>query len=190
MNTSYKHGCLMAAVLVAIAVLAIAPGAQAAVLQWDPLFWGPGTGTASGGPGAWDGSPSWFNGSANVVWSDNNTAEFGGTYGGGDVTNDSDRIVAGMNFAGNYTLSGTGIITLNAGATIRADSTTEPVSVISSTLAGSSGFQKTGAGTLKLTGTNTFSGNVVISEGTLLVGTANNVGQPGSLGPTQADLSC
>jgi fibronectin-binding autotransporter adhesin len=185
MNTSCRHGYLMAAVLIAIAVLAITSGIQAADLQWDPLH---AISPASGGAGAWDGGAYWSNGTSDVPWSDNNTAEFGGIAGA--VTNDFARAVTGLKYTvGGYTLSGTGAITLNSGSAIKTDSTT--VSEISSVLTGTNGFQKTGAGTLKLTGTNTFSGNVVISEGTLLVGTASggptgNVGAAGPLGTSDS----
>ena len=181
MHTSYRQSCLRAAVLVAVAALAIAPGAQAAVLQWDPGFGGIGGGTATGGAGMWE-LGFWYDGSTDVTWSDHNTAEFGTI--GGAVSNDTARAVTGVNFTvGGYTLGGSGVITLDAGSAIRADSTT--VSEIQSTLAGTNGFQKTGAGVLKLTGTNTFSGPVVISEGTLLVGTTAGtpIGGVGVAGP-------
>ena len=204
MKASYKHGYLMVAALVAIAAFAIAPSAQAATLEWD-------VGLAAtdyfalGGTGTWDlSTANWFNGvDTDVVWTNGNKAKFGSP--AGTVTLNNAVTLSDLEFAtAGYTLTGTGAITLASIATVTATGNTVIGNnmVIGSGLVfspsagilqldgvlsgGTTGFQKTGAGILKLTGSSTFSGNVVVSDGTLLATNTGNVGMNGSLGTSDS----
>jgi autotransporter-associated beta strand protein len=118
-----------------------------------------------------------------VVWTQNNSAIFGGT---GETVALTEAIsAAGLTFnstgytvSGNtLTLTGTPIISV----TNSADSAT-----LTSIVAGSVGFTKSGAGTLNLgssTTNNTYSGQTIISAGTLkLNGLTNNNTVSGALG--------
>ncbi|HWC58458.1 MAG TPA: hypothetical protein VHC44_02100, partial [Verrucomicrobiae bacterium] len=90
--------------------------AHADVLTWDPQLTG-----GSGGAGTWNlnTTANWWNGSADVQWKDNsalgtNGAIFGGT--GGTVTLNSSLSASNLAFyAQDYTLSGSGTLTLSAG---------------------------------------------------------------------------
>ena len=88
-----------------------------------------------------------------------------------------------------------GLLTLNAGTTLQANGSSSLSShainlagsanidsngstfIIGSSISGSSSIlTKTGAGTLVLTGTNTYSGGTVVSEGTLRISSDENIG--------------
>ena len=180
--------------MVAAALLGVgisrAPQAKAANLYWDNDATAPGnnisTGAGLGGAGTWDTTASeWFNGTDNSVWSNSglDVAYFTGTAGtvvlGGPIT------VGGLNFGvGGYTLSGSTLtlspptgsnspvisVTNNGSWTNRA--------TISSALAGTSGFTKTGNGTLVLTADNSagLSGDIAVKGGTLVITNANQLG--------------
>ncbi len=93
-----------------------------------------------------------------------------------------------LSFAGNGTLqAGTeGItlnparnVTINNGVTATIDTATFNNMTIAGQIGGSGGLTKIGAGTLALTGSNSFSGGTTISFGTLQIG---NGGASGTLG--------
>jgi autotransporter-associated beta strand protein len=73
------------------------------------------------------------------------------------------RVAAGVNLNNAVDLTGTNKATL-AGGTSSSD-----VSTVSGVISGSGGIEKTGAGRLVLTGTNTYEGATDISEGKLVV---------------------
>jgi fibronectin-binding autotransporter adhesin len=79
--------------------------------------------------------------------------------------------------AGNWTISGAQILTLDRTAgvpTITVNALgTGKTATISSVIAGSDGLKKDGAGTLALSGANTFTGGTTVSDG-ILVLTGNN----------------
>ena len=152
--------------------------ADAANYTWDPTF---DTGT-TGGAGTWDTTiANWWDGAADVAWPNltTDTAIFGGVAGGLVTINTG----AGVN-AGNLTFSTTGytlagnvpadVLTLGTGVvtvTNVADSAT-----ISAIIAGTTGLNKVGAGTLIVSGANTFTGGVSITGGTLSVGADAGLG--------------
>lgn len=125
-------------------------------------------------------SPVFYNGTTDVAWTNSTTniAQFGGGTSGsagsltvGTVT--ANGILFATPFSGNYTLTG-GTITLGGTTpTLTADAN----ATISSTLAGSAGFTKAGAGTLTLTGNNTgLTGTITLNAGTLSVLDATTTG--------------
>lgn len=139
----------------------------------DTLVWDANTGTAGSqdGTGTWTaGLQNWFNSTfalQNQVWVDGSDAVFGsGTGTAGIVTLGGPISVGNLTFAptgsGTYTLAGTETLTLlNSLITMNASAT------ISTRLAGSTGWGKTGTGQLTLDGTlaNTNSGTLTISAG-------------------------
>lgn len=156
---------LMTATPLMLALSALPALAQS--LSWD----GADTSTtgAQGGAGTWDTTTAnWWNGSTNVLWptaGTNNDAVFGGTAGavtvaaGGVTANDLTFDTTG------YTLSG-GTITLN-GATPTLSAGSGISATISSTIASTTGVTKTGAGTVALSGNNSYTGTTTVSAGTL-----------------------
>jgi autotransporter-associated beta strand protein len=86
----------------------------------DTLTWDPGASGGSGGNGTWDlnTSANWWNGSADVMWTDNSaqgaaTAVFSGSPG--TVTLNSSLSASNLQFYADYTLSGSSVLTLGAG---------------------------------------------------------------------------
>ena len=152
----------------ALAILALTSTAQAATYTWDPI---PGGG-ANDGNGSWDTTTlNWWSTSAgtDTTWTTTgtDTAAFGN--GGADpytVAVSSSVGVGGITFnaGSSYTISGGTIVLGGAAPTIAVNASG---GTISSTMAGSSGLTKTGAGALFLTGANTYSGATTISAGTL-----------------------
>lgn len=162
--------------------------AHAADVTWDtsPGTVGGGDSAIIGGTGTWDtANGNWTTdaGVNNIAWnnSNNDTAVFGGT--AGTVTIDTlDNLgvtVGGLTFnTSNYILAGATGETLTFGAA--GDIANSGTATISAVIAGSSTITKTGAGTLNLTAINTFTGDTVISVGTLVVGGNNTAA---TLGP-------
>ncbi|HPP53769.1 MAG TPA: autotransporter-associated beta strand repeat-containing protein, partial [Thermoguttaceae bacterium] len=152
--------------------------AQAAVLTWDADGF---SGGAQDGSGTWDTTTAnWWDPSLsmNVPW--NNTLPDSAVIGAGSgaagtITVSGTINVAGITFAapgsGNYTLSG-GTLTLTS-PTIDVASGLSPT--IGSVIAGSVGLTKTGAGTLVLSGTNTFTGGITVTGGVLSVSADGNL---------------
>ncbi|MCX6850548.1 MAG: autotransporter-associated beta strand repeat-containing protein [Verrucomicrobia bacterium] len=163
---------------------------QAATLYWDQDSTALGnvtTGGGLGGTGTWDiTSPNWWNGVAtDAAWiNGTDIAIFTGTAGtvtlGGPIT------AGGLTFnSSGYTIAGGGnILTLTAPSGV-----TSPLlavnnsglgtnrATISASLAGTSGFTKTGNGTLVLGGANTgLSGDVAIKGGNLVVTSQGQLG--------------
>ncbi len=142
---------------------------QAADFIWD------------GGTNTWDdGTTPWWNGGS--VWTNsfNNTAVFGAAPGtvtlGGAIT------AGGLTFNSNGYLVTGNTLTLGAGAgslsPVIAVNGIDARATISSILAGTNGFTKTGVGTLLLTNNaNSFSGDLSIKNGVL---TITDVGQLGT----------
>ena len=170
-----RNGMSLRAVLVfslaaAIAAMLILPAgpAGATTLTWDQ------NGTGAGqtdGTGTWLNANQWWDsvGAVNATW--NNTTPddaiigvggAGGTITLGTVTAGS---VLMNNFTGTYTLSG-GSLTQSGGITI--GSTAGNVT-ISSVIGGVGGLTKIGAGTLTLSGANTYTGATTLNAGTIVV---------------------
>ena len=152
-----------------------------------PLYWDPnGAGAGVGGTGTWDtSSPNWNSASTGTgaaqPFNDSAEANFGGA--GGAVTIAANGMTAngGVVFDGaGYTVGG-GRLTLGGNPTIR----TAFVAVITAVIDGINGLTKTGAAPLMLGGANTFTGNVAISGGSLIIGSdaaLGNVANDISLG--------
>jgi autotransporter-associated beta strand protein len=145
-----------------------------------PLSWGS---SGTGGTGTWDANATanWFNGTGAVKWPTpagiDDDAVFSGSPGtvslaaGGITANDLTFNTSGFTVQGQtLTLNGsTPTLTTEAGVSAE----------ISSTLAGSAGLTKTGAGStgvLTLSGSNTFSGGVAINSGFLRLTHSNALG--------------
>ncbi|WP_181832519.1 autotransporter-associated beta strand repeat-containing protein [Bosea caraganae] len=152
------------------------------VATYDALqFWNgsqsSANGTVHGGGGIWDGTATnWTDasGSIGTAWSDM-IAVFAGP-AGGTVTIASDRQVQGLQFgAGGYVLNGPGALQIAASATeLRID--TGLRATINASIQGGGGLEKTGGGTIVLTGTNGYTGSTAINAGTLQVSSNANLG--------------
>lgn len=121
-----------------------------------------------------------------TVWTNGNAALFTGNNGtslGETVDVDGDIIFSGMRFLTNgYTIAdanNNGTFTLTNQPNIETVSTAG-TTIISESLAGTGGFNKTGAGLLQLTASNTYSGVTTVKAGTLRL--SDNV--PTALGAT------
>ena len=108
-----------------------------------------------------------------TVWTNGNAALFTGNNGtslGETVDVDGDIIFSGMRFLTNgYTIAdanNNGTFTLTNQPNIETVSTAG-TTIISESLAGTGGFNKTGAGLLQLTASNTYSGVTTVKAGTL-----------------------
>ena len=110
MKTSFANKFISASLVLAGGLLGA--GAQ---FTWDPGLTG-----GSGGAGTWNlTTAKWYNGSADVLWTDTaapgtNTAVFGGT--AGTVTLGTSLVASNLLFTtAGYTLSGTGPLMLGGG---------------------------------------------------------------------------
>lgn len=149
----------------AFAALTI-PG-SAAILTWNSPTPG----------GAWDTTTlSWLNGASPAAWSNAtpDSAVFGAT-GSGTVTLAGPVTATGLSInAAGYTIAGSNLTLTGATPTITAAND----ATISSILDGSAGLTKAGAGTLDLTGANTYSGTTTIAAGTLKISTPQTGTEP------------
>ncbi|HTV40153.1 MAG TPA: hypothetical protein VMF08_06245 [Candidatus Sulfotelmatobacter sp.] len=152
-------------------IVFLVSSASAASLYWDP---GLTLTVNAGGNGNWDTNDAfWFNGSADIAWTNANgdSAYFEGT--GGDVTL-TNSIFAGdiyfTNVTGNYTISDlTGAELL----TVAAVDTGGTTNTINSPLSGT--LTKNGDGTLILTTNNSLTA-VTVNQGALQVTTPSALG--------------
>ncbi len=146
-------------------------------------------GGSLGGSGTWDpsaGTTNWSDSSgANpAAWGQNSLAIFGGTAGTVTVGGTTAPQVVGMEFlTTGYTVTGNGIelVGFNGNPTtaIKVEdsaATGGGTATIASVLSGTQGLDKTGTGTLVLTGANTYSGGTTISAGTLQIGDGGTAG--------------
>ena len=145
-----------------------------------PLTWGA---SATGGSGIWDAdfSANWSDGSTATKWPApgglDDDAVFAGIAGqvsvasGGVTANDLTFNTTGYTLQNQtLTLNGT-TPTITTAAAVSAE--------ISSSIAGSAGFTKTGVGStgvLTLSGTNAFSGNVNLNSGVIRITQNNSFG--------------
>ncbi|GKX34608.1 MAG: outer membrane autotransporter barrel domain-containing protein [Rhizobiaceae bacterium MnEN-MB40S] len=147
-----------------------------------------------GGDGVWSNTtPVWANADGSVTGPMSpqpGFAIFGGDAGTVTVDNGEGAVEAtGMQFVvGGYTLTGDEL-TLVADASdpgpveIRVGdggaASSSYVATIENVIAGSDGLEKTGAGTLILSGANSYSGGTIISNGVLSVSSDGNLGDAG-----------
>lgn len=155
-----------------------------ATIHWDAN----GNTAGNGGAGTWDATTAdrFKNGASGTTFlrwvnstaGNDHTAVFGGTAGtvtvaGGGVT------ASGIQFlTDSYTLSG-GAITLT-GSAPSLDAASNVSATVSSVILGSSGLTKTGDGTVRLSGANSYSGTTAVSAGSLLVN-GNQTGATGNV---------
>jgi autotransporter-associated beta strand protein len=153
-----------------------------AQLEWDTDPLTPGI---QGGTGNWLTANLWNNGTSNVSWINGSIATFSGT--AGTVTVNGALTANGLTFLSNgYTIDGASILTLGGAAPAISIPTAGVSATISAPLGGSAGLTKTGAGTLVLTGANSFTGNLAIDGGTVSV---NDVADSGVACPLGAGTS-
>jgi autotransporter-associated beta strand protein len=146
-------------------------------------YWTGGDGTL-GGSGTWATTGSTWSATnspiTEIVWDSSKKAIFAGT--AGTVTVSTVSANNGLVFSNTgYSLTN-GTLTLG-GASQAINSVTTDTGVtttIGSTLAGTAGLTKAGAGTLVLSGANSFSGGIALSAGGLSVSAANNLGDAGN----------
>ncbi|RDJ25530.1 hypothetical protein DWF00_14880 [Bosea caraganae] len=135
-------------------------------------------GTVNGGSGTWDAAATnWTNatGTTSKAWG-GYEAVFQGTPG--TVTVDNGGVSAYLThfLVDGYTLSG-GPLTLASLSAAKpiVEVATGATATIQSVIAGTAGLDKTGAGTLTLTGANTYTGNTSITAGTLQIAGSGSI---------------
>lgn len=146
-------------------------------------FWA-GDGLNLGGSGTWN--------TSNTNWSATNSPVLGIAWDSGKkaiFTNTSGTVTVstvtasnGMQFASTGYVLTNGTLTLG-GTTLAANTIATDIGVtttIGTTLAGTTGLTKSGAGTLVLSGANSFSGGIGLNAGAISVGAANNLGDAGN----------
>ncbi len=138
-------------------------------------------GTIRGGNGIWNASNrNWTveDGAVNGLWNQD-FAVFGGTAGTVTVNNIAGAVTfSGMQFmTDGYVVTGDNLTTTTAETIIRAD--TGVTATIASAITGSGGLVKTDAGTLVLSGTNSYTGGTTIRGGTLSVSRDAHLGAAG-----------
>ncbi len=130
---------------------------------------------AQDGSGNWGADPAnWWNGSADVAWTDLNFAVFGaGTTTNCTVTLTNDVMPYAMTFnagTGSYTIAGTNSIWLNVPDT-SLNITVNGSATINTPLQGDNSLVKLGNGKLTLNASNSYAGATVVSAGILKLGT-------------------
>jgi fibronectin-binding autotransporter adhesin len=174
---------------------------------WDGTAGPKNNGAINGGDGIWQhgtGNDNWTDeaGTVNAAYVDSGFAVFGGTRGAVTVDGSlGDVSSAGMQFATDgYTIGGDAITLSQAATTIRVgDGSTAGAgysATIGSELSGNSQLVKTDAGTLILTGANSYAGGTAINGGTVQIASDANLGAAagaltlnGGTLATRADLS-
>ena len=127
-----------------------------------------GDGNVNGGNGTWDsGTTNWTNSTGNYVLAWGNTRGVFAGQAGGTVTVVGTQTFTELDFrANNYTLTG-GALTSNGGI---LDVSAGVVATINSTVTGTGGLIKNGAGTLALGSANSYVGGTALNAGTITVG--------------------
>jgi autotransporter-associated beta strand protein len=128
----------------------------------------------SGGSGTWDAATTnWRDATnASAAWDSSKRAVF--NTGSGTVDLGADQTTTGLKFdVGGYTITSSNLHTLtlsaNASGNLISVTNSSDTATISAPIAGSTGLSKLGAGTLNLSGANSFSGDVTVSGGTLVI---------------------
>lgn len=169
-------------VIAIIPILFIASILSAAPVYWDPTG---SAGTSLGGSGNWDTNESfWFNGTADIAWTNvnNDDAYFTGPAGTVTLTN---NISAGdlyfTNVTGNYSITNaTGAEVLSVAGVI---DTGGGEHTIAAPLSNSGTLTKNGNGRLHLPVDNsaTLTGGVMINQGDIAIETNNGAGENTSI---------
>ena len=148
-------------------------------VEWDA------TNTVAGrqdGSGTWSSTnANWWNGSGDTPWNNaaRRTALLGaGGSGSATLTVAEPVTVRGLTLQPGpvYTVSGTGVVTFVSPSTVDVSAAAATLSVV---LDGTSGWTKTGTGTVSLSGANLNSGGVRIEQGAVSAAVANALGSGG-----------
>ena len=156
---------------------------------WDGTVGPKNNGAVNGGDGVWrvaGGSNNWTeaSGAINADYAQGSFAIFSATPGTVSIDNSGGNVLAsGMQFASDgYVITGDPLTLTGAQAIVQVGDGSAAsagyTATIDAELAGSAGVVKTDAGTLVLTGTNSYAGGTTISGGTLQIG---NGGATGSI---------
>ncbi len=129
-----------------------------------------------------DGDSLWNDSSANwespATWTNGDDAIFGST-GAGAITVGGGISAGSLTFnASGYNIGGSPLTLTGSGQVTAAASTDN---TISSVLAGSAGLTKAGAGWLRLSGANTYSGTTTVTGGALFASNASGPSLPGNV---------
>lgn len=149
--------------------LPVTSGAQAADSFWDGSSGNTNNGAIDGGSGTWNSSnTNWTNAADNasgVIWVSGDTAIFSGV--AGTVTVSGTQQIGGLTFnSTGYTISGDSLDINGAAAVLSASgSATISSAIIDS---GGGGTVTISAGTISLSGSNTFAGGTSVSNGASL----------------------
>jgi autotransporter-associated beta strand protein len=115
--------------------------------------------------------------SATVAWDNSSAIGYGGSYGGAVTINGGALDLNSYNVTIGELSGSTGGVVTNSGS---SDTLTVEANGSSSTFAGvienGISLDKTGSGTLILTGTNTYTGSTTITAGTLQLGSSSSIG--------------
>ncbi|MBR2173181.1 autotransporter-associated beta strand repeat-containing protein [Sphingopyxis sp.] len=155
-------------------------------------FWDGATGpknnsAVNGGDGVWQvagGSNNWTdaNGTVNADYAQDSFAIFSAAPGTVTIDNSGGNVLAsGMQFASNgYVLTGDALTLTGTAATIQVGDSSAAgagyTATIGADLTGAAMLVKTDAGTLVLTGTNSYAGGTAINGGTLRISSDANLG--------------
>ncbi len=174
---------LVCAALTTVAALRAPATLRAATLYWDVNGATAGATNGLTAPGTWGTNTFWSTSSAGTVatgaWVSGSTAQFSagtdaiGTF---TVTVNGNQTASGIDFVtGTVTLNG-GTLTLNGTRTI--DVAAGHTATVNSTIAGSSGLNKDGGGTLVLGGASTYSSSFTILAGDVQILAGHDVAVP------------
>ena len=147
--------------------------------HWDPTA---GNSSADGGTGVWNSVDThWFDPSSavNGVWQDGAVAILGGTPGTVSLQDGYAASISGLTFnASGYNLvaNGTGSLRLGANSSFTVGSQSTDLAIVEAPMTGTGALTKAGAGLLKLTGTNTYTGSTTVAAGVLQIGQGLNQG--------------
>jgi autotransporter-associated beta strand protein len=163
----------MAVSAAANAVLNIGNGTTAGTLQAAQITTGSGTATVNfNHTGNHTFAPNMTGsltvnklGSGTTILSGNNTYTGATTISVGKLQIGTTGLLGGGNYSGN--------ISMNGGNLLFASSCNQSLSGL---ISGTGALTKNGTGTLTLTGMNTFSGGVLLNTGTLMINSANALG--------------
>lgn len=122
--------------------------------------------------GNWSDGANWLGGTVAVGY--DSTATFNAATGA-TVTVDGNRIIGNLSFdVSDYTIAGPNTLTLDSAATPLIDVTAGRTATISAGLAGIYGMEKTGPGTLVLSGIKSYTGGTFVTGGTLELSGGNS----------------
>jgi len=144
--------------------------------------------TWSGGNGNWTDTANWAGGTVAEGIGQAATISGGSAV---NITMDANRSVGSLSFSGaDHTISGAGKLALNvvSGSPTIAVGATR-TATISAALVGLDGLTKTDAGTLVLSGANSYTGTTTINAGTLLATNNTALGAGGHNGSTMTFIN-